>query len=157
MRVLPGFTGRDESAALVVRTDYGDEAAWQAVVEKLPGPWGDEARFHLVDEPLWSGASPDAVMAAAAEDENLSVVFVADAVTMRSPLHAVLALTTEEEDWDPEPVLDEGRMVAPAPRRFRTVPAAVHAVNAHPALADMEFGDYVEAASREPDHIHRSF
>ncbi|WP_285427498.1 hypothetical protein [Streptomyces sp. ISL-10] len=30
MTVLPEITGRDEFAALIVRTAFGDEAAWQA-------------------------------------------------------------------------------------------------------------------------------
>ncbi|MFD4835389.1 DUF6924 domain-containing protein [Streptomyces uncialis] len=64
-----------------------------------PRTWGTdgefEARVHLVDDPVWAGAAPDAVLAAVTRDEELSVVFVADEVTMRSPHRALLALTTQ--------------------------------------------------------------
>ncbi|MFJ6686273.1 DUF6924 domain-containing protein [Streptomyces werraensis] len=39
MKQPPGIAGRDEYDALVVRTDYSDEAAWQAMVAELAQPW----------------------------------------------------------------------------------------------------------------------
>ncbi|GAA5017043.1 DUF6924 domain-containing protein [Streptomyces siamensis] len=54
MRVLPEVAERDEFAALVIRTDYSDCAAWQAVVRDLMRPWGVRGEFqaqvHLVDD-----------------------------------------------------------------------------------------------------------
>jgi hypothetical protein len=55
MKTLREIVGRDEFDALVIRTDHGDEAAWQAVVADLARPWGDDGEFeasvHLVDDP----------------------------------------------------------------------------------------------------------
>ncbi|MEV6264550.1 hypothetical protein AB0M42_27900 [Streptomyces sp. NPDC051784] len=38
-RVLPEI-GRDLFDVLVIRTDFGDDEAWTAVVEELHRPWG---------------------------------------------------------------------------------------------------------------------
>ncbi|MER5773831.1 hypothetical protein ABT144_05985 [Streptomyces sp. NPDC002039] len=34
--------GRDEDAALIIRTDYDDEQAWSAVKASLMMTWGEE-------------------------------------------------------------------------------------------------------------------
>lgn len=106
MKALPEILGRDEFDALIIRTDYGDEAAWQAVVADLAQPWGDDGEFepsvHLVDNPAWADLTSDEVLNEARRDENLSVVFLADRVTMQSAHRALLALDiTEEEELDP--------------------------------------------------------
>lgn len=97
MRRLPTGTDRDEFHALVVRTDHDSEQAWQAVIAELMQPWGDrdyEPLVHFVDDPAWAGATADEVLVAAAADEDLCVVFVADSVTMGSAHHGLLAVTT---------------------------------------------------------------
>lgn len=113
MRVLPAFepTGRDPADdvdPVIVRTDYTDEGAWRAVAAALRSAWdaesGAEARFHLIDDPRWDGATPEELVRAARGVENLSAVFVADAVTLRSSSRPLLALdlcADEDEDLDP--------------------------------------------------------
>ncbi|GGW26514.1 hypothetical protein GCM10010381_08400 [Streptomyces xantholiticus] len=59
---LPEIVGPDEFDALVIRTDYGSEAAWHAVMADLAQPWGDDGEFeagvHFVDDPVWANATP---------------------------------------------------------------------------------------------------
>ncbi|MFG2874838.1 DUF6924 domain-containing protein [Streptomyces sp. NPDC048337] len=158
MSGLPEIVGRDEFAALVIRTDYEDEAAWRAVVAELERPWGDDGEFdaavHLVDDRVWAGATPDQVREAVRRDEETCVVFLADGVTMRSALRPLLALDpVEEEILDPEFY----RELLDLPREFRTVPAGVHCVHANLSLANMGFEEYAEAASAEADGVYRSF
>ncbi|MEU8542223.1 hypothetical protein AB0C52_19905 [Streptomyces sp. NPDC048717] len=59
---------RDVDAALIVRTDYSDDQAWEAVPaesRKLPEKWGDdyESYLHIIDDPAWAGVTPDRVLA----------------------------------------------------------------------------------------------
>ncbi|MFF8841373.1 DUF6924 domain-containing protein [Streptomyces sp. NPDC015127] len=156
MTVLPKIVGRDEFAALIVRTAYDDEAAWQAVVADLVQPWGIggeyDADVHLVDDPAWDGATPGDVLAVARADEDLSVVFLADSVTMQCAHRGLLALDIHDEDEDLDP-MDGG----PPPREFRTVPAGVHTVHANLSIANMDFEDFAEAAFTDPDGVFRSF
>ncbi|MFG2600620.1 DUF6924 domain-containing protein [Streptomyces sp. NPDC048462] len=130
-RAVPEI-GRDLFDVLVIRTDFSDDEAWNAVVGELRRPWGPGGEFpagvQLVDAPVWSGATADEVLAAAV-DEDLLVVFLADRDTMQSPAHALLALSTVWEDVSGlDPVYYQELIEAPEPREFRAVPAAVHGV-----------------------------
>lgn len=157
MRVLPAVTGRDEFDALVVRTDYHDAQAWQDVMTALTEPYGDgphEAHVHLVDDPVWAGATVDEVLNAVRGDENLAVVFLADRTTMRTGPHAVLAVTTltREECVDDE---DYARLTEFGVE-FRTVPAGVHDIHANLGIGNLGFEEYAAWAHDDPEGIYRS-
>jgi hypothetical protein len=162
MKAMPEIVGRDEFDALVIRTNYDDEAAWQAVAAYLAQPWGDDGEFeasvHLIDDPAWADLSPDEVLNQVRRDENLSVVFLADRVTMQSVPRALLALdTTEDEDEDLDPMCYQELIGFPPPREFRTVPVGVHDVHANLSIGNMDFAEFAEAAFADPDRIYRSF
>ncbi|MEH0424563.1 DUF6924 domain-containing protein [Streptomyces sp. B21-083] len=138
------LAGRDQDAALVIRTDYDNEQAWAAVKAELLRPWGDgdyEPYVHLVDNPTCGGFTPAQILSAASTDEELSVVYLADRDSMRdgpSTLLAVAMLTREECESDEE-FEAEGGM-------FRSVPAGVHEMHANLMIANMSFGEFKEAA-----------
>ncbi|MER5462392.1 hypothetical protein ABT010_17225 [Streptomyces sp. NPDC002668] len=148
------LAGRDEFAALIIRTDYSDERAWTAVKAALARPWGDgdfEPYVHLVDDPVWAGTTPAQVLAAASADDELSVVFLADGASMRDELGALLAiavLTREECGSDEEYEAYGGE--------FRTVPAGVHEIHANLMIANLDFGDFADAARESADGVFRS-
>jgi hypothetical protein len=87
--------------ALIVRTDFSDDAAWRAVANDLTAPSGEDPRFepspHLIDDPAFAGATVDEVLALVAGDDYLPLIFLADPVTMREP-HLLLAATTLTRD-----------------------------------------------------------
>ncbi|GLW71556.1 hypothetical protein Kpho02_38550 [Kitasatospora phosalacinea] len=152
----------DPSAALVVRTDRTDPAAWRRLLtelRRLP-----TTPLHLVDDPGWADAGPLAVLASAAGQEDLSVVFLADRRTMRSPDLALLALDTSEEDEDDPEELDPAyyqdlidRLRADPPvREFRLVPAAVDTVHGNLFLANLGFDELARRAAESPDGVLRA-
>ncbi|MBV6698914.1 hypothetical protein KV557_17630 [Kitasatospora aureofaciens] len=159
MNVLPEIVGRDDFAALIIRTDYDDEAAWRAVVAEVAQPWGPDGEFetyvHVVDDPVWAGATPEAVLATVRRDEELCVVFVADGATMQSAHHALLALDIAAEDEDLDPMYDQELIDSPQAREFRATPAAVHDVHANLSIANLDFEDFAEAALASPDGVLR--
>ncbi|MFB8440646.1 hypothetical protein ACFC7A_16540 [Streptomyces niveus] len=158
MRALPAVTGRDEFDALVVRTDYHDDQAWQGVAAALTEPWGDrqfEVHVHFIDDPAWAGAAVDEVLTAVCGDDNLAVVFLADRTTMQAESHPLLAVTTltQEEcagDEDYERLTEFGR-------DFRTIPAGVHDVHANLSIGNLGFEEYAAWAHDDPEGIYRSF
>ncbi|MFB7939756.1 DUF6924 domain-containing protein [Streptomyces sp. NPDC056049] len=159
-RVLPEIAGRDPFDALVIRTDFGDDTSWTAVVGELRLPWGPDGEFpahvRVVDAPAWSGATADEVLAAVDEDEYLSVVFVADRFTMESPTRGLLALSTVwEDEGDLDPVYYQELIESPEPREFRAAPAAVHGVHVNVTLGNLDFAEFAAAASAEPDQVLR--
>ncbi|MER7722112.1 hypothetical protein ABTX99_35240 [Streptomyces flaveolus] len=151
----PVITGRDDFAALIIRTDFSDATAWRAVREELSKPWGGgdlEAYVHIVDDPAWAGATNDDVIAAVSADEDLSVVFVADATTMRDHDHTLLAVAvlTRDECLSDEEFEVHGGTV-------RTTPAGIEDIHANLSIANLDFADVAEAARTDPAGVFRSF
>ncbi|MGW0641262.1 DUF6924 domain-containing protein [Streptomyces badius] len=157
---LPEVVRDDEWAPLVIRTDYTDDAAWQEVVALLAraveGEQGWEAAVHLVDDRRWDGVTGDEALAAAAWDGELSVVFLADGVTMRSPLRPLLALDLgADDDEDLDPVYYQEIIDSPQPREVRVVPDAVHMVHGNLQLANVDFPEFIEDAAADPHGVVR--
>ncbi|GGT73744.1 DUF6924 domain-containing protein [Streptomyces sp. NPDC057575] len=158
MGTLPAVTRRDEFDALVVRTDYRDDQAWQDVSAALMEPWGDrqyEAHVHFINDPAWAGATADEVLTAVGADEDLSVVFLADRVSMQAKHHPLLAVTllTQEDcvdDEDYEQLTEFGR-------EFRTIPAGVHEVYANLSIGNVGFEEFAASAHDDPEGIYRPF
>ncbi|MFC8538915.1 DUF6924 domain-containing protein [Streptomyces sp. NPDC057249] len=158
MGTLPVVTDHDESDALVVRTDYRDDQAWQDVVAALMEPWGDrqyEAQVHFINDPAWGEATIDEVLTAVSSDEKLSVVFIADRVCMQAELHPLLAVTTltredcvDDEDYD---------RLTEYGREFRAAPAGVHQVYANLSIANLGFEEFAAWAQDDPEGVFRPF
>ncbi|WP_326686390.1 MULTISPECIES: DUF6924 domain-containing protein [unclassified Streptomyces] len=162
MQALLDLGDRGDFDAVVVRTDYDDEQAWQAVKAALAEPSGESHEAPtpcLVDDPAWAGAGVEEVLAAIAADarlhDELSVVFLADRTTMRAghhPLLAVPAFTREDlnDDEAYEEMVEFGC-------EFRTVSTGVHEIHTNLALANMDFQDFAAAAQADPSGVFRSW
>ncbi|MFJ2438717.1 DUF6924 domain-containing protein [Streptomyces anulatus] len=156
---LPEIVRADEWVPLVIRTDYTDDAAWREVIaelERVAGGREWESPVHLVDDRRWDGVTSDEALVAAARDEELSVVFLADGVTMRSPLRPLLALDLgADDDQDLDPVHYQELIDSPPPREVRVVPDAVHLVHGNLQLANVDFPEFAEEAAADPDGVVR--
>ncbi|MFC4034375.1 DUF6924 domain-containing protein [Streptomyces polygonati] len=137
MRTLP-TTDEYYPDLLVVRTDYRDQRAWDAVRAALAEPWGPKGEESVqqvvyVDDPEWAEASAEDVLAALTGGEDggesgWSVVFLADRVTMESDLRELLAVNTDPEDDC---------------REFRTEPRQTpHDIHCNLSLGNMDFEDF---------------
>lgn len=80
--------------SLVLRTDFTDDQAWEALKAAISAEnEHDEASF--VSDPAYDGATVRALIetdVAAADDEKVCHVFVADAVAMTGGEHALLVV-----------------------------------------------------------------
>jgi len=149
MKPIINRAGRDfESEALVIRTDYSNDAAWRAVVELLDHPHTEfEVRNHLVDDRAYAGASPEEVAGfALAADPGLEVVFLADAATMTGE-HSLLAVSTRPEE------LEEGDEELGC--EFRLVPSLVNDVHVNLAIGHLDFWEFAYNAAHAPDSVLR--
>jgi len=158
MKSLPAVTDRNEGDALVIRTDYSDEQAWQVVTAALTQPWTvggeSESGVHLVDDPTWAETSVDEVLAVVSTDEYLSVVFLADRMTMQADHHALLAVTTvTREDLDDD---EEYEAMIEFGREFRTAPVGVQEIHANLEIANMDFEEFAAVAQNDPEGVYRS-
>ncbi|MET8879732.1 DUF6924 domain-containing protein [Streptomyces rubiginosohelvolus] len=162
---LAGPSERSEFAAVVVRTDFTDEAAWHRVTTELRKSALDDAdpaaSYVVLDAP---GADPssdaglDALLAEVAARgeswEEAAVLFVADGTALRAEPPALLAVTTFTRDD-----LDEGEYaeLVEFGRAFRTVPDGVHAIHANLELGNMGFEEYAASAHEAPDGMFHDF
>lgn len=150
---------RPEFDPVVFRTDYSDEAAWREVLGALRRPWGPgggipDIELYLVDDPAWNGVPAHDVVAAVAQECNLTVVFVADLRTITSGDHALLALTTlGAEDLDE----DDYAALVEFGRQFRVLPRKVAEINSNLAVGNLQFAQYAGAAHDDAHHTFRGF
>jgi hypothetical protein len=149
------ITDRDGFDPLVIRTDYGDEAAWQTVTAGLTEPWEDfEPTPYLVNDPAWAGVSADQILSALG-DHQVPVVFLADTVTMQAEHHGLLAVTTgTRDDYEDEEVWQYHVEFG---REFRITPEEVASLHCNLELANMDFQEFSQAAARDPEGVFRGF
>ena len=120
----------DDLTSLVVRTDFGDDAAWEAVRAAVDGVEYGHATY--VSDRAFDGVSvQELVEADAAADEvgKLTYLFLADAVTMAGGEHSLLAVDLYDEP---------GRVFRVPPRWFADVSANL-------SIANADFCDFADA------------
>lgn len=105
---FPRFpTTTADGVTLLVRTDFGDPAAWQSLLDELGGVNGDnmtEIDFDLiqddepsltslvVDDPAFEFLQPGQVPALVQPDSEFTMVALADKVTMADPARSLLVI-----------------------------------------------------------------
>ncbi|GAB3451575.1 hypothetical protein GCM10027570_28570 [Streptomonospora sediminis] len=129
----------------IVRTDFSDEAAWQAAWQDIMLPrtyWDDGVVLDasLVAEPEFAGWTGKELAAALASQDEHALVLVVDAETLASPEHPVLVV-----EIDPD--LDEARS-------FRAIPHALLDAVIQLSIANMDWEDFSESAG--PDGVLRT-
>lgn len=122
----------DDLTSLVLRTDFGDEGAWDSVRVSLDA--ADEyPHATCVSELRFADMGVQALMAeevAADEDEQIVYMFLADAVTMKNSDYPLLAVDLSDEPG----------------RTFRVPARWFPDISANLGIADMDFAEFADAA-----------
>ena len=135
MRCIP-----DTEDALVLRTDFSNPAAWDAICAAIREPVGEfQAYVEFLSDPEYDGATAEQVLAALPEDYNHTFLFIADQVTLAHADGPVLVLDLDQERG----------------RTFRVIPSEMWAVENNLSIANMDFEEFADAA--DPDGIFRGF
>jgi hypothetical protein len=133
MKPLPSGT-----QALVIRTDYSDQAAWEAVRAMILAPTDEFlVDLMLVDDPEYQGASVEVLLKIAPARD--SYLFIVDRLTISHPEYPVLCVDLAEEPG----------------RSFRVIPAEVVPIDNNLSIANMDFEEWSEAV--DADGIFRGF
>ncbi|MFJ6985613.1 MULTISPECIES: DUF6924 domain-containing protein [unclassified Streptomyces] len=121
----------EDLTSLVLRTDFSDAAAWEAVRAALDATdEGPQATY--VSDTAFEGADVQALVeadAAADDDDKLFHVFVADTVTMTDAERPLLAVDLADEPG----------------RTFRVPPRWYADVSANLTIANLDFADFADA------------
>lgn len=113
--------------AVIIRTDYSDPAAWEAIVAAAQSA-GDPFMFNLqiVDDRAYQGASVQDLMTALAEDYPHGFIVIADKRSVADLDHPLLVVDLLEERG----------------REFRTVPALIASIDNNLSIGNMGFGEF---------------
>ncbi len=135
MKYLP----ETENAA-VVRTDFSNDAAWEAICAAIRKPVGIfQAYVDFVDDPAFTGITVDQIPSLIRKGVFRSFIFIVDQFALSHPEHPILVV-----DLYTEP----GRI-------FRVIPSEMWGVENNLSLANMDFAEFADAV--DPDGIFRGY
>jgi hypothetical protein len=137
MKPLP-----QSQAALVIRTDFSDDEACEAICAAILQltEEGFGAQVEFVDDGAYRGVTKEQVLNLIPEGDQRPFFFmIVDDVTVRSPEHPVLVVDLWREPG----------------REFRAVPAAVQAIENNLSIANTDFAEFADAV--DEDGIFRDF
>lgn len=130
----------DTAAPVVLRTDFSDQAAWEAICEALRRPVpGFVLHLALIDERAYEGLSRQQILAMVPVHSPHTFIIVADSMTMRSKDH-------------PLRVID---LCAGSDAEFRATPDTIQAIENNLSVANMGFEEL--AAAVDGGGIFRGF
>jgi len=127
-------------AALVLRTDFSDDAAWDVVcaASAAQTPGGFMTSLPFVSDPAFAGMTVDQV-AALTTASYRTFLFIVDHLTVTDPEMPLVALDMHHEPG----------------RWFRVVPGQMASVENNLSLANMGFYEFADHA--DPDRVFRGF
>jgi hypothetical protein len=126
--------------ALLLRTDFTDDAAWTALCEAVrqPSEDGFQALLDCVDDPAYDGLTVEELVGLAAGSDR-SFAFLVDRTTLTDPERPVLVVDLSDEPG----------------RTFRVIPREMWGVENNLSLANMDYKDFAESV--DPDGVFRGF
>ena len=127
-------------AALVIRTDFSDDGAWEAICAAILQltEEGFGAQVEFVDDAAYRGVTKEQLLNLVPDSDQRPFFMIVDDVTVRSPEHPVLVVDL----W-----CEPGR-------EFRAVPTAVQAIQNNLSIANMDFAG---AGAVDEDGTFRGF
>ena len=125
--------------ALVLRTSFSDDGAWNAVCAAIRQPVdGFFAYVDFVDDAAFDGVSVQELVEFGRHDSR-SFIIVADHTTMTSNDHTLLVVDLLEESG----------------RTFRATPAQIQTIENNLSIANVDFREFAEASG--PDGVFRGY
>ena len=127
------------NSAIVLRTDFSNQAAWDAIRARISTPVdGFHAYVMFVEDRAYDGLTKPQILELF-EQENQSFVIVADRISMTHAEHPLLVIDLFDE----------------AAQEFRTIPSGVQAIENNLSIGNMDFEEFASAAGE--DGVFRGF
>jgi hypothetical protein len=126
--------------ALVLRTDFSDAAAWEAMCAAIQKPHGAFRAFvDFVDDSEYNSIAIDQVLALIPPASNHTFMFMVDGTALSQADHPILVVDLNEERG----------------RTFRVIPSQMWDVENNLSLAILDFAEFADAV--DTDGIFRGF
>jgi hypothetical protein len=126
--------------ALVLRTDFSDDAAWESLCAAIRAPVGEfRAYVDCVSDPRYDGLTVERVTALAPQGSEPTFVFLADRAALTHPERPILVVDLCDQPG----------------RTFRVIPSEMWGVENNLSIANMDFDEFADNV--DPDGIFRGF
>ena len=128
--------------ALVLRTDFSDQAAWSAICETILKPvdiFRFRANVEFLDDAAYAGLSKDQLLTLVPPNYNHSFIILADQTAISHPEHPLLIVDLYERSG----------------KEFRAVPSQIQGIENNLSIANMDFEEFADSV--EQDGIFRGF
>ena len=127
--------------SLVLRTDFSDDAAWDAVCAAIqqPNEDGFQAYVDCISDPVYAGLTVEQLLALATKGGDHVFAFLVDRDTLANPELPVLVIDLYNEPG----------------RSFRVIPREMWSVENNLSIANMGFYEFADSV--DPDGVFRGF
>ena len=137
MKQLP----RTENA-LVLRTDFSNQALWEEICRIIREPVGDWhflANVDFADDVEYANITKAQLLELIPKDYNHTFIIVADRTAISQPDHPLLIVDLYERSG----------------HEFRAVPSEIQGIENNLSIANMDFEEFAEAV--DEDGVFRGF
>jgi hypothetical protein len=127
--------------ALVLRTDFSDNSAWESICAAIQEPVGELRTIAYVDclsDPEYDGLTAEQLTTLIPRGSRL-FAFIVDRVALTHPEHPILVVDLFEEPG----------------RTFRVIPSKMCSVENNLSISNMDFDEF--AVDADKDGIFRGF
>ena len=126
---------------IVLRTDFSDDAAWQALRKRLvtEDEFGWQAYVDIIDDPGYSGVTAEEVLAGIGSEYQESFLIIADRTAFADNERPLLVLDLHQERG----------------HTFRVIPGHLADITSNLPIGNMDFAEFAEACDR--DNVFRGF
>jgi hypothetical protein len=137
MKTLP-----TTSASPLLRTDFSDQAAWEAVCDEIgtPGVEGFKAEVEPIDDKAFDSLTVPQILETVPEGYSHTFIIVADRLAMAPEDRTLLVVNLDSEG---------------AGRHFRAAMSEMWGVENNLSIANMDFDEFADAV--DSNGVHRGF
>lgn len=128
----------DSTHALVLRTDFSDTAAWEAVRSAVREPVRDpagtfQAYVEFVSDAEYNDLAPEQVLSIIPSGLHASFIFLVDHVTLSHPEDPILVVDLYDQPG----------------QSFRVIPTEMWAVENNLSIANLDFDEFATAVDED--------
>jgi hypothetical protein len=126
--------------SLVLRTDFSDYSAWEAICAAITKPVGEfRAYVEFVSDPVFAGIKVEQLLSLISQNSKHMFVFIVDQVTISRPDYPILVVDILREPG----------------RTFRVIPSEMWGIENNLSIANMDFSEFADSV--DPDGVFRGF
>lgn len=131
---------------LVLRTDFSDKAAWEAICDEIrqPSPEGFYAYVEFIDDRAFEGFDKQQLLTAVPDGYPHGFIVVVERKAISDPEHSVLVVN----------LYDDG-LGSGVGTEFRALPSEIQGIENNLSIANMHFAEFAGAV--DDDGVFRGF